>query len=74
MHVAVLLRQSSGKMFRVKPLTNDIVKKIDCAGCFDHVEVSLSDGSSRSCVMIQKFVDQFAERVKKMEIYDDDVW
>jgi sulfotransferase len=61
-------------MFNIKPLTNEIVSKIDTAGCHDHVEVSLSDGSSRSCVMIQKFIDQFAERIKKMEVYDDDVW
>lgn len=61
-------------MFQVKRLTNEIVRKIDCPGCYDHVEVSLSDGSGRSCVMIQKFMDNFAERVKKMEIYDDDVW
>lgn len=61
-------------MFNIKPLTNNIVRKIDCAGCHDHVEVSLADGSSRSCVMIQKFMDQFAERIKKMEVYEDDVW
>jgi sulfotransferase len=61
-------------MFNVELLTNEVVKKIDCPGCFDHAEVSLSDGSGRSCVMIQKYMDKFAERVKKMEIYEDDVW
>lgn len=63
------------KMFNVKPLTNEVVKKIDCPGCFDHAEVTLSDGStSRSCVMIQKYMDLFAERVKNLEVYEDDVW
>lgn len=61
-------------MFNVEPLTNDIVKKIDCDGCHTHVEVSSTDGSGRSCVMIQKFMDQFAERIKRMEVYDDDIW
>lgn len=61
-------------MFKVEPLTNEIVTKVDCAGCHDHVEMSLSDGSGRPCVMIQKFMDQCAERIKKMEIYEDDVW
>ena len=61
-------------MFNIKQLTNDIVRKIECAGTHDHVEVSLADGSSRSCVMIQKFMDQCAERIKKMEVYEDDVW
>lgn len=61
-------------MFNIEPLKNEFVTKVDCAGCHDHVEVSISDGSSRSCVMIQKYMDQFAERVKKMKVYDDDVW
>lgn len=61
-------------MFKIKPLTNEIVKKVDCAGCHDHVEVTLAEGSERSCLMIKKYMDQFAERVKKMEIYGDDIW
>lgn len=61
-------------MFKLSSLKNEIVTKIDCPGCHDHVEVSMSDGSSRSCVMIQKYMDQFAKRVKEMEVYDDDVW
>jgi sulfotransferase len=61
-------------MFTIKPLSKEIAAKVDCPGCFDHAEVSLSDGSGRSCVMIQKYMDKFAERVKKMEIYEDDVW
>ena len=62
-------------MFNIKPLTNKIVMKIDCPGCYDHAEVSLKDSpDGRSCVMIQKYMDKFAERVKTMEIYDDDIW
>lgn len=61
-------------MFNIKPLTSEIVRKIDCSGCHDHVEVSLSDGSSRSCIIIRKYMEEFAEKVKKMEIYEDDIW
>lgn len=61
-------------MFNVELLENEIINKVNCPGCFDHVEVSLSDGSNRSCVMIKKYMDLFAERVKKMKIYEDDVW
>lgn len=62
-------------MFNTKLLTNDIVRKVDCAGCYDHAEVSLSDKSSdRSCVMILKYMKLFAERVKKMKVFEDDVW
>ena len=61
-------------MFNVKPLKSEIIMKIECPGTFDHVEVSLKDGSGRPCVMIQKYMDLFAERVKRMEVYEDDVW
>lgn len=61
-------------MFSIKPINSEIIRKIECPGTHGHVEVSLADGSSRSCVMIQKYMDQFAERVKAMEVYDDDVW
>lgn len=61
-------------MFTIKPLENEIVKKIECGGMHDYVEVSMSDGSSRCSVINQKYMDQFAERVKNMEIYEDDVW
>lgn len=61
-------------MFNVKLLKNEVISKVDCPGCYDHVEVSMSDGTSRSCVMIKKYMDLFAERVKKLKIYEDDVW
>lgn len=72
--ILVKLSSSAEEMFKVTRLTGEIVKKVNCPGCDDHVEVSLSDGTGRSCVMIQKYMDNFAERVKKMEIYSDDVW
>jgi ssDNA-binding Zn-finger/Zn-ribbon topoisomerase 1 len=62
-------------MFTIKPLSKDMSAKVDCPGCYDHAEVSLKDSNDgRSCVMIQKYMDIFAERVKKMEVYEDDVW
>ena len=62
-------------MFDCKLLKNDVVQKIDCPGCYDHMEVKLADKSSeRSCVMIKKYMDLYAERVKKMEIFEDDIW
>lgn len=62
-------------MFSTKLLRNEIIRKIDCPGCYDHMEVSLSDKSSkRSCVMIKKYMDLFAARIKSMKVYEDDVW
>lgn len=50
------------------------MKRIECPGTFDHCDVSLGDGSSRSFVMIRKFMDLFAKRIKNMDVYDDDIW
>lgn len=62
-------------MFHSKLLKNDVVQKIDCPGCFDHMKVRLVDESSkRSCVMIKKYMDLYAERVKQLEIFEDDCW
>lgn len=62
-------------MFSTSLLKNEIVQKIDCPGCYDHAEVKLSNNSSdRSCVMIMKYMDLFAERIKNMKVYEDDVW
>lgn len=61
-------------MFNIKPLNNEIIRKVNCSGCHDYVEVSLTDGSSRSCVILRKYMDELAERIKEMEIFEDDVW
>lgn len=61
-------------MFNCELLKNEIVSKIDCAGCHDHMKVSLAGDSKRSCVMIKKYMDLFAERIKTMKIYKDDVF
>lgn len=61
-------------MFNTIRLKNDIVDKIECPGTHGHVEVKLASGESRSCVMIEKYMEQFAERVKTMKVYEDDVW
>lgn len=62
-------------MFNRELLQNEIVRKIDCPGCHDHEKISLTDGSSaRSCVMIKKYMDLFAKRIREMKIYEDDVW
>ena len=62
-------------MFNRKILRNEIVEKIDCSGCFDHEEVSVAgDASGRSCVMIGKFMDLYAKRVKDLKVYEDDIF
>ncbi|CAO1367489.1 unnamed protein product [Diamesa serratosioi] len=61
-------------MFNTKRLKNNIIDKIVCPGTIGYVEVQLTSGESRSCVIIEKYMEQFAERVKDMKVYEDDVW
>jgi hypothetical protein len=69
------LALARSNMFNRELLQNEIVRKIDCPGTHDHEEVSLADGSSkRSCVMIKKYMDLYADRIKEMKVYEDDVW
>lgn len=59
-------------MFKYKPLDSEVVRKIDCPGCEKHVEVTCI-ATQQSCVMIEKYI-QFAERIKNLTVYEDDVW
>lgn len=62
-------------MFSCELLKNEIVNKIDCSGCHDHMSVKIVDDTTqRSCVMIKKYMDLYANRVKNMEVFEDDVW
>lgn len=65
------------KMFEYKPLNSDIINKIDCPGTTDHVEITAKEKKEdcvvNSCVMIKVFLP-FVERIKNMEVYEDDVW
>lgn len=61
-------------MFHSIRLKNDIIDKIECPGTHGYVEVQLVNGGSRSCVLIEKYMEQCAERIKTMKVYEDDVW
>ncbi|CAO1346303.1 unnamed protein product [Diamesa hyperborea] len=61
-------------MFNTIRLKNEIIDKIECPGTHGYVEVKLADDGSQSCVLIEKYMEQCAERVKAMTIFEDDVW
>ena len=62
-------------MFNTIRLKNVIIDKIECSGTHGYVEIKLASGvGGRSCVLIEKYMEQFAERVKDMKVYEDDVW
>ncbi|XP_070498419.1 luciferin sulfotransferase-like [Chironomus tepperi] len=53
---------------------DEILKKVETFCIEDLVKMSLKDDPSKFCIMPQKFVDQDRERIKNMEIFEDDVW
>ncbi|XP_058833563.1 luciferin sulfotransferase-like [Topomyia yanbarensis] len=72
-------------MFNFEKISNEILARVECPGTEKHYKVSLrdglpnsapsnlKDGTSRYSVMIETFLP-IAERIKKLEVFKDDVW
>ncbi|XP_058457124.1 luciferin sulfotransferase-like [Malaya genurostris] len=72
-------------MFQFEKISNELLRRIECPGTEKHYKVTLCNGlpkftpevlkdnSSRFSVMIETFLP-IAERIKKMEVFKDDVW
>ena len=71
----------SKEMFTITPINSELVKKLDCHGTSDYVEVTLNDksgypienGDIRPTIMTEKY-RSFAEKVKNFKVYEDDIW
>jgi len=61
-------------MFSIEVPKEEIVKSIETNLIKDLVKISSKDDPSQFCIMPRKFVDQDLERVKNMEIFEDDTW
>ncbi|XP_070495897.1 sulfotransferase 1B1-like [Chironomus tepperi] len=61
-------------MYKIEVPKEEIVKRIETNLMTDFVKISAEDDPSQFCIMPRKFVDQDLERVKNMEIYEDDIW
>ena len=59
-------------MLKVKQLSEKVSKNLETPITFNYVEIS--DGQSNKCVMIQRYFYQFAEKMRKFEVFEDDVW
>jgi Sulfotransferase domain len=60
-------------MFQVKQLHDKITKGIETDIVYNSVQI-IDPESQHHCVLPQKYVYLFAEKIKKMEVYEDDIW
>lgn len=61
-------------MFNIEKPFDEIIKIVETKVIVDLVKISSKEDPSQFCIMPRKFVNQDLERIKKMEIYEDDIW
>ena len=61
-------------MYNIEIPEDEIVKKVETHQIANFVKISLKDDPKQFCILTQKFVDKDLERIKNMEIFEDDVW
>jgi hypothetical protein len=60
-------------MYTVEELNSDIARSVETECTDDFVKIRSADGTQH-CIMPRKFVETALERIKNMEIYEDDLW
>jgi len=61
-------------MYNIEVPEDELYKKLETQLNKDFVKISLKADPNKFCVMPQSFVDIDLERIKGMEIFEDDVW
>ena len=61
-------------LYQIEKPEDEILKKIETYYIADLVKISLKDDPSKFCIMPRKFVNESLERIKNMEIFEDDIW
>ena len=61
-------------MFTIDKHTDQLIKTVETKVIVDLVKISPKDDLSKFCIMPRKFVNQDLERIKNMEIFEDDIW
>lgn len=61
-------------MYIIEKLEDELIKKTDTEFITDIVKISSKDNSNKFCMLPRKFVEQDLDRIKKFEVFNDDVW
>jgi len=62
------------ELYLIEKPQNEILKKVETFYIADLVKISLKDDPTKFCIMPRKYVDKDLERIKNMEIFEDDIW
>jgi hypothetical protein len=49
-------------------------EKLNSKGCRDYIKVTSDEHPDKFCVLIKKYQEFCAERVKNFKVYKDDLW
>ncbi|CAG9801240.1 unnamed protein product [Chironomus riparius] len=61
-------------MCNIEKPVDQIVKSVETKLIVDLVKISSKDDKTKFCIMPRKFVNQDLERIKNMDIFEDDIW
>jgi len=70
-------------MFKINIVKNKYVDKVTSVSWPEFIEISQTEPNksplgpnwkSKPCVLIKKYYDEYAERIKHFEVREDDVW
>lgn len=61
-------------MLRFESLEMEINKKLNSAGCKDYVKITSEKHPDKFCVLIQKYQEKCADKVKNFKVFSDDIW
>ena len=61
-------------MFKIEKPNDEILTKMETCGVVDLVKISSKDVPEKFCIMPRKFVNTSLEKIKNMEIFENDVW
>lgn len=55
-------------------IKTEVNRKLNSPGCHDYVEVTSDKHPGKTCVLIKRYQELCAERIKDMTVYADDIW
>ncbi|XP_070495899.1 sulfotransferase 1B1-like [Chironomus tepperi] len=61
-------------MYNIEIPDDEILKKIETPLMHNFVKISSKEDPTKFCIMPQHFADNYLERIKNMEIFEDDIW
>jgi hypothetical protein len=62
------------KLYQIEKPADELLKNVETYFVEDLVKISLRDDPSKFCIMPRQYAERDLERIKNMEIFEDDIW